>query len=85
MMMTGIVVVPFESPRIPTKQQRMLSMEIETNLKLVQLPNDLQPAIVMEVFNLDKRDSSITIVPRGINPPSGLDVILIELLHFNEK
>ncbi len=84
-MMTGTVVVPSESPRRPTKQQKMLSMEIETNIKLVQLPNALRLAIVMEVPNLDKRDSSITIIPRGINPPSQLDVILIELLHSNEK
>ncbi len=84
MMMTRAIVVPSGSPRRPTKQQKMLSMEIKTNLKLVQLPNALRHVAIVEVFDFDKKDSRITVVPRGTNPPYGPNAILIELLHSSE-
>jgi len=77
--------VPFGSPRRPTKQQRELSMEIKTNLKWVQLPNALQLVVVVEVLDLNKINSCITIVPRGIDPPFGPNAVLIELLHSSEQ
>jgi hypothetical protein len=60
-------------------------MEIETNLKLAQLPNALRLVAVLELLDLDKRNSHITGVPRGIDPPFRPDAILIQLLHSNEK
>jgi len=60
-------------------------METKTNPKLVQLPYALRLAIVVETLDLDKRDNSIIVVPRGIDPPFGLDAVLIELLHSSEK
>ncbi len=77
--------MPFGSPRRPTKQQRVLSMEIKTNLKLVQLPNALRPVAVVEVLDLNKINSCITIVPSGTDPPFGPNVVLIELLHSSEE
>jgi hypothetical protein len=44
-------------------------MEIETNPELAQLLNALRPTVVVEVPSLDKRNSSITVVPRGTDPP----------------
>jgi hypothetical protein len=42
-------------------------------------------SIVVEALDLNKRDNNIIVVPRGIDPPFGLDAILIELLHSSEK
>lgn len=77
--------MPFGSPRRPTKQQRVLSMEIKTNLKWVQLPNALRPVVVVEVLDLNKINSCITIVLRGTDPPFGPNAVLIELLHSSEQ
>lgn len=46
-------------------------MEIETNPELAPLLDSLRPTVVVEVPNLDKRNSSITVVPRGMIPHLG--------------
>jgi len=87
-MMAGVV-VPSASPRGPTDQPRVMSMQTETNPESVQ-PAKAQrpaqrPAAVMELPDLDRRDSSITAAQRATGPSFWSDAVLIELSDSGEE
>ncbi len=87
-MMAGAV-VPSASPRGPTEQPRVMSMQTETNAESVQPANAQRPAqrpaAVMELPDLDRRNSSITAAQRATGPSFWSDAVLIELSDSGEE
>jgi hypothetical protein len=87
-MMAGAV-VPSASPRGPTEQPRVMSMQTETNPESVQPAKAQRPAqsptAVMELPDLDRRNSSITAAQRATGPSFWSDAVLIELSDSGEE
>ncbi len=87
-MMAGAVVLS-ASPRGPTEQPRVMSMQTETNPESVQPANAQRPAqrpaAVMELPDLDRRNSSNTAAQRATGPSFWSDAVFIELSDSGEE